>query len=52
METIKLILLIVAAVLFAIAAVAPASTRFNLVAGGLFFWVIVPIIDTVDAMGD
>ena len=52
MKTLHLILLIIAAVLFAIAALAPAQTRFNLVAAGLFFWVLVPLSGTVDTISD
>lgn len=39
-----LILLIVAAVCFAIAASGMAGSRFNLVAAGLFFWVLTQIV--------
>jgi hypothetical protein len=52
MTTLHLILLLIAAVLFAIAALAPAQTRFNLVAAGLFFWVLVPLSNAIDAIGD
>ena len=39
-----LICLIVAAVLFALAAFGVGAPRFNLVAAGLFFWVITLLI--------
>jgi hypothetical protein len=39
-----LVFLIVAAVCFAIAAVGVSSGRVNLIAAGLFFWVLTAII--------
>jgi hypothetical protein len=55
MKTLYLVLYIVAAVLFGVAAIAhaqPALARVNLVALGLLAWVLVPLIQTADAMGD
>jgi hypothetical protein len=44
MVTLYLILLIISAVFFVLAAVNVASQRINLMAAGLFFWVLVPLI--------
>lgn len=69
MRTLYLILLIVAAVLFALAAFlswVPSTTvstpeqparptvvsRVNLMALGLLFWVLVPLIQTADRLND
>lgn len=58
MRTLYLILYIIAAVLFALAAFTrptqPESTlaRVNLLALGLLAWVLVPLIETADSMGD
>lgn len=41
---IDLVLYVVAAVLFAIAAFGVPASRFNLVAAGLFFWVLTNIL--------
>lgn len=50
MEVFELVLLIVSAVLFAFAALQPGFTRFNLIAGGLFFWVVVVAIEAAQAL--
>lgn len=50
MDVLELVLLIVSAVLFAIAALAPSYTKFNLIAGGLFFWVVVVAIEAAQAL--
>lgn len=39
-----LVLYIIAAVLFALAAIGAPASRFNLVAGGLFCWVLTLIV--------
>lgn len=44
MLIIYLLLAIVAAVLFAVAAYGKVATRFNLIAAGLFFWVLIDVI--------
>jgi multisubunit Na+/H+ antiporter MnhG subunit len=46
-DVIYLILLILAAVCFALAAFSAAVTRVNLVAAGLFCWVLVPLIQHI-----
>lgn len=51
MLTITLILLILAAVCFAIAAFnAVTTSRVHFVGLGLLFWVLVPLISTIDRM--
>lgn len=50
MTTLYLILLIIGAVCFAIAALAIPVQRINMIAAGLFFWILVPLIQTVEAM--
>jgi len=67
MRTLYLILYIIAAVLFAVAAVtsygpvgarrdgtvaAPAVTRINFIALGLLAWVLVPLIQMADRLND
>lgn len=60
MRTLYLILLIAAGVCFALAIVLPTPTvtrgarplSFNLIAAGLLFWVLVPLIQTADRLGD
>jgi len=57
MRTLYLILYIIAAVLFALAAVLswspnPTTTRINLLALGLMFAVLVPLIQTADRLGN
>jgi hypothetical protein len=60
MRTLYLILYIVAGVLFALAAVLPTPTmtrsgkpvQINLMALGLLAWVLVPLIQTADRLGD
>jgi drug/metabolite transporter (DMT)-like permease len=57
MRTLYLILLIVAGVCFALAtvmtpAVGNPRRPLNLVAAGLLFWVLVPLIQTADRLGD
>lgn len=57
MRTLYLILYIIAGVLFALAAVMswspnPAAARINLIALGLLCWVLVPLIQTADRLGD
>lgn len=44
MRTLDLVLYLIAAILFALAALGVASSRINLIAAGLFFWVLVPLI--------
>jgi hypothetical protein len=44
MRTLDLILYLIAAILFALAALNVASSRINLVAAGLFAWVLVPLL--------
>jgi hypothetical protein len=51
MAVLFLILLLLAAVCFAVAAAGLAASRFNLIAAGLFFWVLVPLIDAVHGLG-
>ena len=41
------VLLLVAAILFAAAALGVSSSRVNLVAAGLFCWVLVPLLAAV-----
>ena len=51
MAVLRLILLLIAAILFALAAFTQPGTRFNLVAAGLLSWVcavLVGAIQTVD----
>jgi predicted S18 family serine protease len=50
MLVISLILLILAAGCFAAAAFNVASPRVNLIALGLLFWVVVPLIATIDRL--
>lgn len=50
MTVLYLILLIVAAVLFVLAALSVDVRRLNLVALGLFFWVLVPILQTLKSL--
>jgi hypothetical protein len=57
MDVLYLILYVIAAIMFIVAALAVNSTttnhpvaRFNLVALGLFAWVLVPLIQTIDTM--
>ena len=52
MKIIQLVLLIIAAVLFGLAAFTQPGTRFNLVAAGLLAWVLVPLLDAVQAIDD
>lgn len=53
MRTFHLILYIVAAVLFAIAAFAPtALPKVNLLAAGLLVWIIVPLSVVIDEVAD
>ncbi len=52
MKVIQLVLLIIAAVLFGLAAFTTPNTRFNLVAAGLLFWVSTVIIDVVQNLDD
>jgi hypothetical protein len=57
MKTLYLILYIIAAVLFAIAALTtwkpnPAATRINLLALGLLAWVLVPLIQQADRLNN
>lgn len=47
MSLIYLLLLLVAAVCFGIAAFARPSTRINLVAAGLLAWVLVPLLQAL-----
>lgn len=44
MTALYLILLVIAAVLFALAALGVAAGRLNLIAAGLFFWVLVLVL--------
>lgn len=44
MRTLDLVLYLIAAICFALAALGVASSRINLVAAGLFAWVLVPLI--------
>ena len=50
MLVITLVLLILAAASFAAAAFNVASARVNLLSLGLLFWVLVPLISTIDRM--
>jgi len=50
MTVLYLILLIAAALLFVLAAFSVDVRRLNLVALGLFCWVLVPLIQTVDKL--
>jgi len=50
MKIVQLILLIIAAVLFGLAAFTQPGTRFNLVAAGLLAWVLVPLLDAIQAV--
>jgi hypothetical protein len=50
MAVLFLILLLLAVVCFAVAASGRASARVNLVALGLFFWALVPLIQAVQAL--
>jgi hypothetical protein len=54
-RTLYLILYLIAAILFAIAALMPTPnppfSRFNLVAAGLFAWVLVDVIQQADRLG-
>jgi len=52
MQVIKLVLLIIAAVLFGLAAFTQPGTRFNLVAAGLLSWVLVFVLGAVQAIDD
>lgn len=53
MRVLYLMLLIVAAVFFAVALISPPQlTRINLIAAGLLAWVLVPLIQTADRLGD
>jgi uncharacterized membrane protein YjjB (DUF3815 family) len=47
MPILYLLLLLVAAVCFGVAAFARPSTRVNLVAAGLLAWVLVPLIQAL-----
>jgi hypothetical protein len=49
MRTLDLILYLIAAILFALAALNVASARVNLIAAGLFCWVLVPLIAVINA---
>lgn len=51
MNVLYLILLIIAAVLLAMAALNHQVRRYNLIAAGLFFWVLVPLIQSALALG-
>jgi hypothetical protein len=51
MTAVDLILLIIAAVCFALAAFGVATPRINLVSLGLLAWVLVPLIAAVQAVG-
>ena len=44
MVTLKLVLVVLALVLFALAACGVASGRFNLIAGGLFAWLASQVV--------
>lgn len=50
MNILYLILLLVGAVCFAGAASQRIATRVDLIAAGLFFWILVPLIQTIDAL--
>ncbi len=47
MRVLHLVLLIVAAILFGLAAFTQPNARVNLVAAGLLAWVLVPLSDAV-----
>lgn len=51
MSALSLVLYLLAAVCFAVAATGLVASRVNLVAAGLFFWVLVPLITAVQALG-
>jgi hypothetical protein len=51
MALLSLILLLLAALCFIAAASGAAVSRFNLVALGLVFWVLVPLIGAVHGLG-
>jgi hypothetical protein len=50
METLYLVLYIVAAVLFALSAFFTTYTRLNLMAAGLLAWVLVPAIQQAQSL--
>lgn len=61
MRTLHLILLVIAALLFAMAAFVPVVdpnarpttiSRFNFIAAGLFAWVLVPLSDVIDSIAN
>ena len=50
MNTLYLILYLLAAICFVAAASGRVVAKYNLVAAGLFLWVLVPLIQTIKAM--
>jgi hypothetical protein len=50
MDVVYLLLLLAAAICFALASVRDWSPRVYLVALGLFFWVLVPLITQIKSM--
>lgn len=50
MNVIVFVLLLIGAVLFALTAFGVASARINLLAAGLFCWILVPLIAAVQAL--
>lgn len=51
MNTLYLILLLLAAILFAVAASGKVVTKYNLIALGLLCWVLVPLIQQFKIVG-
>lgn len=51
MDVLSLILLVLAAVCFVVTAAELVPARVNLMAAGLFFWVLVPLIAAVHGVG-
>ena len=50
MDVITLLLLLAAAIVFTLAAFNVAASRVNLIALGLLLWVLVPLLDHIDAL--
>lgn len=50
MTVLYLLLLLLGAVCFAMAMVGASVRNFNLVAAGLLFWVMVPLLQTVTSL--
>lgn len=50
MLALYLLLLVISAVLFALAAFGTTFRNVNLMAAGLFFWVLVPLLQTLQKL--